>query len=205
LASPRPYGNVGWLTYSYPQAQHPPHPLLTMAPFVQSLWCLQAPGFLAWRWVRRGVPGAVVAVLLVLAGGAGCDTSATTKSYNYNNPVDPTAPPTTIPAGTVVVSYVDVANKVVILVNRSTTTAYTLTSWTLSSSTTPATYTFGAVTLSAGSFLRIHTAAGTNTLVDLYGSNITWGTSDIATLKDNTTATVNTCTYAATAPGLCPF
>ena len=163
-----------------------------------------------WGILRRGMrplPGVAMVLLaaaLLFAAGltGGCIQDAHRADYPYNNPLDPTQPSTPSPAsGSVVIASMDPLNEVVVIVNTSTT-IYTLTNWTLASNT--ATYTFPAVTLLGGQFVRVQTSAvGTNfspKAQDLYWAVVTdnWSnTADTAVLKDSTGSIAATCTYTS--------
>ena len=72
-----------------------------------------------------------------------------------------------------------------------------MTSWTLRD-TSNHVYTFPAFTLQAGASVKVWTKSGSNTATDLYwgsGAAIWNNTGDTATLKNNSSTTIDTCTY----------
>jgi hypothetical protein len=82
-------------------------------------------------------------------------------------------------------------------IRNSTSKAASLKGWTLTDAQNH-TYTFGTYTLAAGKTVTVHTGKGSNTAYNRYQNRAAYvwnNTSDKATLRKSSGATVDTCSY----------
>ena len=154
-----------------------------------------------WKFRALAPRRLILACALLLL--AGCVQDAETMIFVCSNPVD-TAPhgncdTTAASSGTGQVTIVSVNTgtpKSVVLVNSSATDPVTMTNWTIVNSAPTVLYTFPSYNLAAGGYVVVHTVAGTDTSSHLYGASFAWGSTtadNTATLRNDTAATVSTC------------
>ena len=144
--------------------------------------------------------GAWLAAALPLGG---CLQDAADTHYKFNNPND-TTPKNGGGNGetsTIAIAYVNELNDIVIVVNQGLIDQ-DMAGWTLMESTQTQVYTFPAITLTTGQFVRVHTkdTTGTDTTSDLYasgGDTVDWNsTNNTAILSDATGSGMDQCDRA---------
>ncbi|MBI4081412.1 MAG: lamin tail domain-containing protein [Candidatus Lambdaproteobacteria bacterium] len=136
--------------------------------------------------------------LALAAALAGCLQEAEDKDYPFNNAADTTPSSGGSAAGNVhIVLVAPIQTELVVLANVSTVFDVDIKDWTLSSDktgTTTEVYKFKAFTLFRGQFVRFHSASGSDTSTDVYGTNVdNWISTDTVTLKDNTGIVIDSC------------
>ena len=131
--------------------------------------------------------------LLIAAGLGGCLEEAADKDFKFDNPLDNTPADGDDDSGALVIAWVDDVADVVTM-NNGGTTDQDMTSWTLEDDDGIDIFTFSTFEFANGQFVRVHTAAGTDGVSDVYGSGIDWSTEDAAHLINESGTTVHTCT-----------
>jgi hypothetical protein len=138
---------------------------------------------------------AAVILTAVLVLASGCLSDAADKDFDFDNPSDTTPDEGDDETGQLVISYVDDASNVVVIVNQSAIDE-TLTDWTLENDAATEVFTFSAFELQSGALARVHESSGTDDGDDLYGHGIDWGLgddNDEANLHDETGTLVDSC------------